>query len=121
MESMNNLAELSVLGLSRAILEYAVLDNLHKFNIEPSWPADSKGKQKNKKLSDLIDELAEHLPHYKEPMGRLRDYGNEYLHPKKSNTYSLFQRQAAAKDAVTTLFDVIEGIYIAPKKTQITL
>lgn len=111
---------LSVLGLSRAILEYAVLDNLHKFSIEPSWPADSKGKRKSKKLSDLIDELAEHLPHYKEHMGRLRDYGNEYLHPKKSNTNSLFQRQAAAKDAVTTLVDVIEGIYLAPKETQLT-
>lgn len=108
---------LSVLGLSRAILEYAVLDNLPKFRIDPSWPADRDGKRKDKKLWHLIDELTEHLPQYKKPMERLRDYGNEYLHPKKSNRESLLQRQAAAKDAVSTLVEVVEGIYLAPKKT----
>lgn len=110
---------LSVLGLSRAILEYAVLDNLHKFRIDPSWPADRNGKRKEKKLSDLIDELTEHLPQYNEPMERLRDYGNKYIHPKTSKVSkgSLFQRQAAAKDAVSTLVEVVEGIYLAPKET----
>jgi hypothetical protein len=111
---------LSVLGLSRAILEYAVLDNLHKFRIEPSWPAGRDGKRRDKKLVDLINELAEHLPQYKVPMERLRDYGNEYLHPKKSQVskQSLFQRQAAAKDAVSILVEVVEGIYLAPKETS---
>jgi len=110
---------LSVLGLSRAILEYAILDNLHKFCINPSWPADHKGKRKDKKLSDLIGELTEHLPQYKEPMERLRDYGNVYLHPKKSNVSkeSLFQRQPSAKDAVLLLIEVVEGIYLVPKLT----
>lgn len=108
---------LSVLGLSRSILEYAVIDNLHKFPIDPLWPADRDGKRKGKKLSHLIDDLTEHLPEYKESMGCLRDYGNEYLHPKKTQTSkeSLLQRQAAAKSAVATLVEVVEGIYLAPK------
>jgi len=110
---------LSVLGLSRAILEYAVLDNLHKFRIDPSWPEDRNRKRKDKKLSDLIDELVEYLPQYKEPMERLRDYGNKYIHPKTSKVSkeSLFQRQPAAKEVVSTLAEVVEGIYLAPKVT----
>ena len=110
---------LSVLGVSRAILEYAILDNLHKFKIEPSWPPDQSGKRKEKKLSHLIEEVSLCCPQIKAPMERVRDYGNEYLHPKKSriSKESLFERQPAAKEAMATLIPVVESLYLAVKET----
>lgn len=107
---------LSVLALARAILEYAILDNLRKFNIDPTWPAvgrDQKGKAK--KLSDLINDLEPHVPSLTKGMDKLRDYGNDYLHPKKSQVSkeSLFQCKSAAKDAMKTVVEVVEGLYLA--------
>jgi hypothetical protein len=109
---------LSVLALSRAILEYAVLDNIHKFEIKPTWPAvgrDQKGKAK--KLADLIEDLAPHVPALSKGMDKLRDYGNDYMHPKKSqmSKETLFQCKSAAQDAVKTVVDVVEGLYLAQK------
>lgn len=109
---------LSVFGLSRAILEYAILDNLNKFGIEAEWPPDLDGTRKPKKLSHLIDDVAAHLPRHAEAMGRLRNWGNEYLHPRKSrmSKEALFARQKAAKSAIEMLVDVLEAIYLAPKQ-----
>jgi hypothetical protein len=109
---------LSVLALSRAILEYAILDNLHKVGIDPRWPPvrrDSTGKRK--KLVELIDDLAQHLPSLTDKMKKLRDYGNDYLHPTKTpiSKEKLLQRQPAARDALQTLIEVVEELYIARK------
>lgn len=107
---------LSVLALARAILEYAIIDNFHKFNIAPTWPAvgrDPKGK--TKKLSDLIKDLEPYVPLLTKGMDKLRDYGNDYLHPTKSQVSkeSLFQSKSAAKDAMKTVVEVVEGLYLA--------
>ena len=107
---------LSVLALARAILEYAILDNLPKFGIEPRWPAvERESRRREKKLSHLIEDLSTHVPSLQAKMERLRDYGNDYLHPKKSEVSkrTLFQRQAAAKDVLQTLVEVVEGLYLA--------
>jgi hypothetical protein len=109
---------LSVLALSRAILEYAVLDNIHKFEIKPTWPDVGRDKKrKAKKLADLIEDLAPHVPALSKGMDKLRDYGNDYMHPKKSqmSKETLFQCKSAAQDAVKTVVDVVEGLYLAQK------
>jgi hypothetical protein len=108
---------LSVLGLSRPILEYAILNNLHKWSIEGAW-IDRGGKRKDKKLSHLIEEVAEHCPALKEHMEQLRDLGNDYLHPNTSKVSksSLFDRQQSAKQAMTMLVSVVEGLYLASKQ-----
>ena len=51
-------------------------------------------------------------------MERLRDFGNDYLHPKKSSVSkeTLVQRQRSAQKAVGMLVDVVEAIYLAPRK-----
>jgi hypothetical protein len=109
---------LSVFGLARSILEYSILDNLNKFGIESKWPPDRDGTRKEKKLSHLIDDLSERLPRHGDKMTLLRDYGNEYLHPKKSQVSkeSLFRRQEAAKAVVAALVEVVEAIYLAPNE-----
>jgi hypothetical protein len=107
---------LSVLALARAILEYAILDNLHKYDVPPMWPPTGREqKGKSKKLSQLIEELEPHVPLLTKGMNKLRDYGNDYLHPKKSQVSkeSLFQSKSAAKDAMQTVVEVVEGLYLA--------
>lgn len=107
---------LSVLTLARAIAEYAILDNLHKFNVLPMWPPLGREQRgKSKKLSHLIEELEPHLPLLAKEMNKLREYGNEYLHPKKSQVSkeSLFQSKSAATDAMQTVVEVVEGLYLA--------
>ena len=62
--------------------------------------------------SDLISEVAEFLPRYREPMTLIRDQGNEHLHPRKNRVNNLlFQRQASAKEVVEKLVEVVEALY----------
>lgn len=109
---------LSVFALARAILEYAILDNLHKFEIDRCWPPDRDGKRREKMLEHLVNDIGDHLPELKKPMTKLRAYGNEYLHPRPSRTSkeTLFQREKSAKDALETVLPVIESLYRAAKR-----
>jgi hypothetical protein len=106
---------LSVLALARAILEYAILDNIHKLGVQANWPPLSGNpKGRAKKLSELIDELKPHVPALTDRMERLRDFGNDYMHPSKSKTSkeSLFQSKSAAQDAMKIVVEVVEGLYL---------
>jgi hypothetical protein len=107
---------LSVLALSRAVLEYAILDNVHKFEIEPYWPTkDRHGGPSRKRLEHLVNDVGSCAPHLKEDMDKLRQYGNAYIHPEATKTSKaalLFKREHAAKDAVATLINVVEGLYL---------
>ena len=109
---------LSVLALARAILEYTLLDNLNKFGISRCWPPDRQGKERPKRLEHLVDDFSDVLPTIKEQMTRLREYGNEYMHPKRSDTskVGLMQREQKAKDAVGSIILVAETIYRAEAK-----
>ncbi len=106
---------LSVLVLSRSVLEYVILDNLHKFKISPlNESTMHTGEQKPKKLSHLIEEVGEKLPAILESMEQIRRYGNEYIHPKKtkSSKESLFQRKEKAKDCLHHLRAAVEILYL---------
>jgi len=106
---------LSVLALSRSTLEYAILDNLHKYKISPTYETTIPvGKQKPKKLSHLIEDIAGVLPEIETSMEKIRDYGNEYIHPKKTkrSKEALFQRKEKAKDCLLHLRNVIEILYL---------
>lgn len=114
---------LSVLALSRSILEYAILDNAAKFQIDPKWPPDRYGQRRDKKLSHLIDELAPHLPGHMQSMEILRELGNDYIHPAKSDASKalMFRTETNAKRALELLVDVVETIYMSPgPQTQAT-
>lgn len=70
---------LSVLTLARSILEYAILDTLHKFGIDSTYGVTLPiEKEMPKRLSHLIDEVSVHLPSIKLDMESVRDYGNIY-------------------------------------------
>lgn len=110
---------ISTFGLARAILEYAIHDNLRKLGIDSCWPPERDGSRTDKKLSHLIDEVAEHLPQLRESLGLINAYGNEYLHPRKSKVDSLvFRREQAARETVEKLVEVVEAIYLSPSNTE---
>ena len=77
------------------------------------------GKRREKKLSHLVEEVAEHLPRFRSMLEKVRDYGNEYVHPKKSQTSkeSLFHRKKAAQESVVVVVQLVEVLYLAKKKT----
>lgn len=104
---------LSVLSLSRAILEYSLLDNAGKFGVETSWPPDQHGKRREKKLSHLIEDFLPFLPAVSAQMAKIRDFGNDYLHPKRSQTSkeTLFARQSSARETIAVLIQAVEAIY----------
>jgi len=107
---------LSVLVLSRSVLEYVILDNLHKFKINPRYEFTIQtGEQRPKRLSHLIEEVGEKLPGIVASMEAIRDYGNEYIHPKmtRSSKESLFQSKEKAKHCLRHLRDGVEQLYLA--------
>lgn len=110
---------LSVLALARSALEYVILDNLHKFNISATHEITRpKSEIKLKKLSHLIEEVGEILPELMLPMEEIRDYGNDYIHPKKSkySKEALFQKKEKAKICLRHLRQVVEGLYFAERE-----
>jgi hypothetical protein len=113
---------LSIFALSRALVEYAILDNLHKFGVDALWPADRNGKRREKTLEHLIDGVAIHLPEIKISMDEIRTHGNEYLHPKPSrlSKENLFQRERSAKDVLIAVLSVTEALYRAKKTALVS-
>lgn len=105
---------LSVISLSRSTLEYSLLDNLHKFKIKPNWP-DRDGRPREKKLSHLIDEVADHLPDWQGAMNQVRDLGNDYLHPRRTKVSKemLLGRQQDAYQVMSKTREVVEALYQA--------
>lgn len=104
---------LSVCTLARALLEYTILDNLSKFGIDTKCPAGRNGRRREKNLEQLINDIAQHLPSLREPMNRLRKYGNKYVHPKRSRSSKeqFFGQAKDAKDALETVIAVAETLY----------
>jgi len=111
---------ISVLALARAVLEYAILDNAHKFNIDPCWPQGRYGKRRKKTLEDLIEDMTAFFPQLVVPMDKIRRHGNEFLHPNASefSKGSLFRREKASKDALEAIVLVTEEIYRAQKPKE---
>ena len=105
---------ISVISLTRAALEYALLDNAPRLEMTTHWPADRDGKIRNKRLSDLVDDYAALVTSIAHDLNNLRDLGNSYLHPKadRANRLALDNRQADASTAIHTLGPVLETIYL---------
>ena len=113
---------ISVLALSRSVLEYVILDNLHKFNIKPQHLTTiNSSKKTTKSLKALIIEVGEKTPDILSSMEKVREYGNEYIHPKTtkiSREVLLFRRKENAKDCLYHLRIAIETLYlVSPDKT----
>jgi len=104
---------LSVAALARATLEYAILDNLNKLELQESWPNTVGASPKRKKLDDLIKDVSEKLPELADPMDKIRTVGNQYLHPNRTRTSkeTLFVQEMAAQECIVALRVAVETLY----------
>lgn len=105
---------MSVITLSRAALEYALLDNASRLGLSTHWPPDRDGRTRSKRLSDLVEDYAGLVPSIAHDLQRLREFGNSYLHPKadRASRLALDNRHADAATAIYTLGPVLEAIYL---------
>lgn len=106
---------LAVIALARSALEYAILDNCQKWNIDPTHKVTvPKPAERFKPLDTLIEEVGMHLPHLISDMDFLRTQGNEIIHPKtkKESNERLLQRGEVARECVLKLTSVVEELYL---------
>lgn len=103
----------AVIALCRALLEYAIHDNLHKMHVDEFRPPGRDGKRRRKDLVELIEDVAAHHPGQRMNMESIREAGNEYLHPTRSQTSKeiLLQREANAKQTLVAAIAAIESLY----------
>lgn len=106
---------LSVLALSRSLLEYSLIETLDSVESRRSTRHKNTGERK---LAFLIDEAAHYAPALVESMKVLKTYGDSYLHPKpqkQGNVVSikkpLSEMENDAHDAITRVVAVIEELY----------
>ena len=100
---------LSVIALSRSVLEYSILDNCSRMKIDPM-----RSKDTQKRLVVLINEVAEQLPQLEQPMKYLRTQGNEAVHPKETedSKQGSDSQQEVAKKCVEYLTAIVEELYL---------
>jgi len=105
---------ISTVSLCRSALEYALLDNGPRLEVDTRWPPDREGRRRDKRLSDLIDDYAQMLPDMAGDLDSLRELGNAYLHPKakRSERISLDSRAQDAGLAIALLVSILESIYL---------
>lgn len=107
---------LSVLALSRSVLEFAIHDNLSRFGINPDVPDDrAQRRGERKSLDALIAELETELGPL-DQMDLVRRYGNDYLHadnPFKTKRL-LVEREDRARTAIRKLVSALDQLYSAP-------
>lgn len=106
---------LAAISLSRATLEYAILDNCHKLGIEPKYTITyPKEQERAKDLKVLIDEISEYNNELSGFMDFIRDEGNQVIHPKKTtmSREKLFERKDSARKCIEKLTHVIEALYL---------
>lgn len=97
---------LSVIVLSRSVLEYSIYKCKDKFGIDIR-------KDENVKLSNLVDKVSCILPGLKNAMYEIVSNGNDVVHPvKKGNVEVLtMNHEEMAKDSIRNLIFVMESIY----------
>jgi hypothetical protein len=96
---------LSVIALSRAILEYALIDRASNIGIDPSNPGHTN---RTKSISWLVEDTAEKKPHLKDRMELIVDIGNKTLHAKKRDQLAFLP--ITLRDYALTSIDAIRSI-----------
>jgi len=112
---------LSVIALSRTVLEYVLFDTASNFNIEKHYLDTKNNKKIFKRLSHLIEDFGESCPDILDKMNEVRELGNEYIHPKKKNKEALFQSKTNAKKCMEYLRDIVEFLYFEKQSTNASI
>jgi hypothetical protein len=102
---------LAAIALSRAILEYSLIDRASTVGIDPRDP-DQPGR--NKGLSWLVEDASERWPHLRLPMESIVEAGNQTLHPKKGDNLALLPTALRnyALTSVQAARTIVEELYL---------
>ena len=101
---------LAAIALSRAILEYSLIERAFTVGIDPRDP-DKPGR--NKRLAWLVEDAAERQPHLRPPMESIVAAANQTLHPKKGDNLVLLPT-ALRNYALTSVHaarTIVEALY----------
>jgi hypothetical protein len=98
---------LSAIALSRAILEYALVDRSAKIGIN-SLSDDPRYPNRTRKLGLLVEDAGEQRPELKLDMESIVDAGNMTLHPKKKDNLVLLP--GVLRDYALTSLKAVRGI-----------
>ena len=104
---------MSVIALSRCLLEYAIIDRKSFLEIEIYL---DKDKKRIKRLSDLASDVYAKAPFsaWKKNMENIIDAGNKVMHPSPRGNISKFPPgKKDAKRCVDSITKIIEDLYSA--------
>jgi hypothetical protein len=105
---------LAAIALSRAILEYALIDRAGIIGIQVSLN-DPHYPNRTRRLGDLVEDASNVIPELKTEMESILDAGNKTLHPKKRDK-SVFHStylHCLARSSVEQVVKIIERLYFS--------
>jgi hypothetical protein len=102
---------LSAVALARSTLEYALIDRGRSLGYEPFETR--MGNHSVKRLADLIDSASVVMPSLRDSMVRVREIGNQVLHPKKHYDVIRLSHvlEAQAFDCISALRRILVDLY----------
>ncbi|MHB8843491.1 MAG: hypothetical protein ACYC7L_01975 [Nitrospirota bacterium] len=104
---------LSVIALSRAVLEYALVDRSAKIGINP-LSDDPRYPNRVRKLGLLVEDVSERRPELQLYMESIVDAGNMTLHPKKKDNLVLLPNvlREYALTSIKAVRGIVEKLYL---------
>lgn len=104
---------LAAIALTRAMLEYAIVEYAARLDIKPYF-TDQIGRKRNRRLRELVEELSEKIPILRLPMETIIDAGNRTLHPEQKDRLVLLPDMLhdVALDSISATRDVLEQLYL---------
>ncbi|MBA2490170.1 MAG: DUF4145 domain-containing protein [Gammaproteobacteria bacterium] len=104
---------MAAVALSRSAVEFAILDNARRLNIE-ARKTNSRGKLEDKRLAELIADVAQARQSLGRSLEAVRDTGNRILHPKKHDVIAFPKvLRDEALECVSNTRIVLESLYSA--------
>jgi hypothetical protein len=101
---------IACIALSRALLEYVLLDRRNALSIDVF--EDPENTQRVRRLSNLVDQASQTRPELGEAMSHVQQYGNEVMHPKlRRNVDSYLPGKRQAKDCLQKVRLVVASLY----------
>ena len=107
---------IAVIGLARAVMEFAIVENRKQLQIETEKVIEIHGKPRwvLKSLEELIDAVTEKRPHLLDNMDRVRKLGNYFIHPQKDGNDSPFDRRDCARECIEQIQLILAALYLEP-------
>jgi hypothetical protein len=102
---------MAAIALSRSLVEFSLKANAPRFGISTTFVT-VPGKQEDKSLKQLADEIAVALPTLAEPLETVREAGNRMLHPKKHDVIAIAKvMRAEALKCIRAAKRVVEELH----------